>query len=387
MEGWEQGGPGEGKGHEEEGGQSYSLTEVAEYLASLGDEEVLTDAGPMPAKKAARLVAAGALKEVFVLSTGAVIRIEGFRAYSTVSLTAGRGRGVSEFVVSPAEIVATKMADFLMSLGLRPENISKSMMKDPIGTAATVLQAYERAWRASRAFEELRTDLLQFLDIVADVVTAKAEGNIFDRTKRFWKAGEFHGLEEHVKHRLHVTRSLQRILQGNLRPIYKVFTEIGRHYIIVFDKSGSMGAGVRFRARGSETLISKKAVGAVTALAIAKADPEARYTLVIFDSAPTTIAVSAGPEDIAGAIIDVTAGGGTDYTRALLQAIKYAEGDDVLVVVGDFLDSPPPVWVGEKVIEKTGKRVLIPVLASETVVERFAQVLNADVFWWLGSPS
>jgi len=218
---------------------------------------------------------------------------------------------------------------------------------------------------------------MNLLEVLADTIYVR-EGERTDvltsRIKQYSKTGEFDELTDHVKHRLHAVRSVQRLLAGNPKHVYKTYVEAGRQYIIVFDRSGSMAGDFRG--------VSKKAVASIVALLIAKADPEAIYSLITFDRSAKVVAVRKSAEEIADEVVEVEAKGGTSYVSGLTAAEKVMEQGDVIVVIGDFLDGVPlPETLAEGIKSKAGKTILIPVGGADiSYARRLARQLNGEIY-------
>jgi len=82
---------------------------------------------------------------------------------------------------------------------------------------------------------------------------------------------------------IEVSIETKDILRRVSERLNKTYVETGRHYIIVFDRSGSMAGDFRG--------VSKKAVASLVTLLIAKADPEAMYSLITFDRTAKVVAL------------------------------------------------------------------------------------------------
>jgi len=338
--------------------RGYSLEDAARYLKSLGSTPVMTDVGVVKAKEAATLILSGAVKEAVVFG-GPTLRVVGTKVFSTAPLPqSSAGEAEGGLTYSHRELKLAKMADLLLSMGVETANDYAQLFRDPLTAIVKAVDAYDRERkRGSSLLRELKSAIFNLLDIVADIVYVK-EGDRTDaftvRLTKYSRTGEFDELTDHAKHRLHTVRSLQRLMTGETRPVYKTFVETGKHYVIVFDKSGSMGETYR----GA----TKKAMAAVIVLLIAKADPESKFSLVAFDRSAKVLAVKKPAEEVVGEVVDIAPEGGTSYTSGLAAADGIMEEGDVLVVVGDFLDgSPIPEPLAESIKSKAGKVLLIPV--------------------------
>ena len=354
----------------------YSVAAVARYLQGLGDRPVVTDKGVFPAREAARLVLSGAVRELNVMGTA--IRVDGSRAYSSSpipGIEAGSER--AELTYSQREIELVKIADLLASADIELHRAMDMASKDPLSLGALALEAYENEKRrGSPLHKELKSVLLNLLDMLADIMYVR-EGDRTDaltnRIKELSRAGEFEDLTEHARHRLHITRTVQRALAGNLREVYKSFAESGRHYVVTFDRSGSMEDRV-----GPTT---KKAVAALITLLIAKADPEAAFSLVVFDSTAKVVLVRGTADEVAGAVAEVEPSGGTSYASAVAAADRIMNGGEVLVIVGDFIDSSRiPEQVADSIKSKASKVILIPVGANMRYAKALAKILKGEIY-------
>lgn len=352
------------------------MEEVSHYLGSLGDREVLTDAGVLSAKDAAKLVLTGSVREVVVFG-GPVIKIERFRAFSSAPLPLP-GTSRADLTYSRRELQLLKLADLLAAMGIESTAGYRAMLSDPLALAAAAVEAYENERkRGSPLAPQIKSSLLNLLDILSDIVYAK-EGDRVDTVtsaiKRYEKTGELEELSDHAKHRLHATRTLIRFMSGTAREVYKTFVESGRHYVIVFDRSGSMGE------RYMNT--TKKAVASLIAFLIGKADPEARYSLVAFDATAKVLAVRKELSEIADTIVEVEPAGGTSYPAGLKAASKILSEGDVLVVVGDFEDGKRvPQEVADGIRAKASKVLLLPVGESNIeYAEYLAKTLNGEIY-------
>jgi len=357
-----------------EGG--YSLEDLAKYLMSLGSKQVMTNLGIMQAKDVAKLVLSGAVKEIVVFG-GPTIRVAGTRVFSTVPLPLP-GTAEAELTYSHRELKLVKMADLLLSMGVESAEDYHKLFRDPVNALVKAVDTYDREKkRNSPMLRELKSALLNILDLVADVIYVK-EGERADaftvKLRSYSRSGEFDELTEHVKHRLHTVRTLQRLVTGNGRAIYKTYIESGRHYIVVFDRSGSMAEIYRG--------VTKKAMAALIVLLIAKADPEAKYSLVVFDSSAKVLAVKRDVEEIVDNVVELEPAGGTSYVSGLTAADKIMEEGDILIVVGDFLDgSPIPSTLSEGIRMKAGKVLLIPVGDADiSYAKSIARQLNGEIY-------
>jgi len=336
----------------------------------------MTNIGFIPGKEAAKLVLSGAIKEVVVFG-GSVIRVLGSRAYSTTPLPQA-GTAEAELTYSHRELNMVKMADLLAAMGVETAEDYHKLFRDPVEAAIRAIDAYYREKkRGSPMLRELKSSLLNILDLVADIVYVK-EGERADaftvRLRNYSRSGEFDELTEHVKHRLHAVRTLQRLVTGNARAIYKTYIESGRHYVIVFDRSGSMAEVYRG--------VTKKAMAALIALLITKADPEAKYSLIVFDASAKILATRESAEEIVDKVIELEPAGGTSYASGLTAADKIMEEGDILVVIGDFLDgSPIPSTLSEGIRMKAGKVLLIPVGDADiSYAKKIAGWLRGEIY-------
>jgi len=354
----------------------YSLNDVARYLMSLGGRPVMTDVGTMSAKDVAKLALAGAVKEI-VVPGGPTIRISGTIAFSTMPLPQA-GTEEAELTYSHRELKLVKMADLLASMGVETAEDYYRLFRDPVEAAVKAIDAYDRERkRGSPMLTELRSAIMNLLDIVADIVYVR-EGDRSDaftaRLRSYSRSGEFDGLTEHERHRLHAVRTLHRLLTGDARAVYKTYVESGRHYVVVFDRSGSM----RDPYKGA----TKKAIAALVVLLIAKADPEAKYSLVAFDKSAKVLVAKRSAEEAAKEVVEIEPAGGTSYASGLAAAAQVMDEGDVLVVVGDFLDgSPIPPNIAESVKSKAAKVLLIPVGRADIGYAKYvARILGGEIY-------
>ena len=270
------------------------------------------------------------------------------------------------------------MADLLAAAGIELHRAMELASKSPVALGALAVEAYENEKRrGSPLHKELKSALLNLLDVLADTMYVR-EGDRTDSLtsciKEFSRTGEFEDLTEHAKHRLHVVRTVQRALAGNLREVYKSFAETGRHYVIVFDRSGSMEDRV-----GPTT---KKAVAALIALLITKADPEATFSLVVFDSTAKVVLARGTADEVAEIVAEVEPRGGTSYASGLTAADKVMNGGEVLVIVGDFMDSSKiPEHVADSIKSKASKVILVPVGdADMQYAKAVADALKGEIY-------
>jgi len=357
-------------------GRGYSLDDVAKYLASLGDKPVMTDVGTVSAREAAKLVISGAVKEVVIFG-GVTIRIEGTQAFASEPLPA-QGTAEVDLSYSQNELRLVRMADLLLSMGVETTEELRRLLSDPMNALVEAIVTYEKEKKRGTTLSgELKSALFNLLDIVADAVYA-SEGDRVDaftfRLKNYERTGEFDEITDHVKHRLHIVRSLQRMQIGVARPVFKTYIESGRHYIIVLDRSGSMGE----KYQG----VSKKAMAALIALLIARSDPEAKYSLVAFDTSAKILGVRKEATEIVDDIVEIEPGGGTRYASGLAAADKIINEGDVLVIIGDFIDILPiPASIAESLKSKAEKVLLIPVGKADIERARsIARMLGGEVY-------
>jgi Mg-chelatase subunit ChlD len=353
--------------------ETYTLEELAKYLHSLGDLVVYTDIGVFTAREASKLVLSGGVRELLV--KGTVIKVTGSGAIASEPLSIP-GIGEAELTYSHRELTMVKMADLLSSMGIETSKEYHEFLRDPVNAAVRAVKVVEEK-RSSPIYRRLKSALLNLLDVVSDIMLMR-EGNDIDaltnRLVRYSRSGEFEEVTDHQRHKLHLTRTLLRAHVGVLRPVYKVFIETGRHYVLVMDRSGSMGEIYR----GA----TKKAFAALIALLIAKADPEAKFSLAVFDSSAKILARKRDPGEVADLIVEAVPAGGTSYFSGLAAAEKLLEDGDVLVVIGDFIDgSPIPRKLGESIKRKASKSILVPVgNADYSYALYIAKILGGEVY-------
>ncbi|MEM3964406.1 MAG: AAA family ATPase [Thermofilaceae archaeon] len=363
-----------------DGGKRYSLADASRYLELLGDKVVMTSKGAVPAKVASRLVLSGSITDV-VVPGGPTLKIVGTSVLSTHELPSG---GVSrvdgELTYSRREIDMIRIADILALMGMDAADLTHLSLNDPGDTLAKVLEVVSDK-RGSPLYPQLKSALKNLVDVLGDTVSSR-EGDRTDalssQIRRFSRTGEFDELSEHEKHRLHVTRTLMRMEMGTARAVYKSFAEMGRRYTVLFDRSGSM----------SEKHVSttKKAIGALLVTLIAKADPEARFNLVVFDATAKVVVRDGDYDQLIDALLELEPGGGTHYPSAVAAASKVMDEGDILVVVGDFMDTAHiPRNTITSVKMKASSVLVVPVgRADKAYAEYVASELGGKIYVYAG---
>ncbi|MEM4619553.1 MAG: AAA family ATPase [Desulfurococcaceae archaeon] len=356
--------------------KSYSLTDISRYLDMLGDKVVMTSKGAMPAKVVSRLLLSGSITDI-VVPGGPTLKVVGSSVLSTHKLSfKGIGRDEGELTYSKREIDMIKIADVLALTGMEMSKLAHLNLSDPGDILAKVLDAVSKK-KSSPIYPQLKSALKNLIDILGDVVSSK-EGDRTDtlssQVKRFSKTGEFEELSEHERHRLHITRTLMRMEMGIARPVYKSFMEMGRRYTIVFDKSGSM----------SDKYINttKKAIGALLVCLIAKTDYEAKFNLVVFDSSAKIVVRDGDYDQLIDALLELEPSGGTHYPSAMVAASNIMNEGDILIIVGDFIDtSQIPRNVSSSIRMKASSVILVPTGESdEDYAEYIAHELNGKIY-------
>ncbi|MEM1841878.1 MAG: AAA family ATPase [Ignisphaera sp.] len=356
--------------------KSYSLTDISRYLDMLGDKVVMTSKGAMPAKVVSRLLLSGSITDI-VVPGGPTLKVVGSSVLSTHKLSfKGIGRDEGELTYSKREIDMIKIADVLALTGMEMSKLAHLNLSDPGDILAKVLDAVSKK-KSSPIYPQLKSALKNLIDILGDVVSSK-EGDRTDtlssQIKRFSKTGEFDELSEHEKHRLHITRTLMRMEMGISRPVYKAFTEMGRRYTVLFDRSGSM----------SEKYINttKKAIGALLVCLIAKSDPEARFNLVVFDTSAKIVLRDGDYNQLIDVLLELEPSGGTHYPSAMMAASNIMNEGDILIIVGDFIDvSRIQKNVSSSIRMKASSVIVVPVgEADEDYVEYIAHELNGKIY-------
>ncbi|MEM4744184.1 MAG: AAA family ATPase [Ignisphaera sp.] len=358
------------------GGGKYTLADASQYLDSLGDRVVMTSNGIMSAKVASKLLLSGTITEV-VVPGGPTMKIVGTSVLSTHELPSSNvGRREGELTYSKREIDMIRLADILALMGMDTADFTHLSLNDPGETLAKVLEVASMK-RNSPVYPQLKSSLKNLIDILGDVVYSR-EGDRSDtlssQVKRFSKTGEFEELSEHERHRLHITRTLMRMETGIARPVYKSFMEMGRRYTIVFDKSGSM----------SDKYINttKKAIGALLVCLIAKTDYEAKFNLVVFDSSAKIVVRDGDYDQLIDALLELEPSGGTHYPSAMVAASNIMNEGDILIIVGDFIDtSQIPRNVSSSIRMKASSVILVPTGESdEDYAEYIAHELNGKIY-------
>lgn len=352
-----------------------TVRDLALFLNSLGSREVVTDKGTMPAKTAARLVLAGAVRELVVPRLGSV-RIDYPHVHATKPIPKQSAYGLEpgELTYSSAELELVKLADLAMLLGMDSVSFTEKALSDPGGLLADVIEIIDNK-KESPLYPRLRSRLHNLIDILVDIMVQR-EGDRSDVLSRYLvstsNTGEFDEISR-VKHRLHASRTIKNLLTGDLRFLYKTYASHGLHYVVVFDKSGSMAT----RSRTA----SRKAIGALVAALISRSDPEARFSLVVFDTAARILAVESDSRAVLDHILELEADGGTRYASGLRAASQVLRDGDVLVVIGDYEDSVfPDQSTALALKEKASKRLLIPVGdANSWYLRRLAKLISADI--------
>ncbi|MEM1694290.1 MAG: AAA family ATPase [Ignisphaera sp.] len=359
--------------------KTYSLIDASRYLSLLGDRTVITSKGVMTARASARLLLSGSITDI-VIPGGPTLKVIGTSVLSTHELPRGVDRWEEELTYSKREIDMIKMADILAMMGMNTANFTHLCLTDPGDTLAKVLEVVSEK-RNSPIYPQLKSALKNMIDILGDVVYSR-EGDRTDtlssHIRRFSRTGEFDELSEHEKHRLHVTRTLLRMEMGTARAIYKSFAEMGRRYTVLFDRSGSM----------SEKYINttKKAIGALLVTLIAKSDPEARFNLIVFDTSAKIVVRNGDYNQLIDALLELEAGGGTHYPSAVAAASNIMDEGDVLVIVGDFMDtSTLPSDSVASVRMKASSVLIIPTgTTDEAYTDYVARELGGRIYTYIG---
>lgn len=364
------------KGHPQGGGRTYSTLDVSKYLMSLGDRVVMTSRGAIPAKIASKLVLSGTISEV-VVPGGPTIKIVGSAALTTHPIhSCGLGREEVELTYSKRELDMVKTADLLASIGVDAAELHHIQLTDPNEVLVKAIDVVSSK-KNSPLYPQLKSSLRNLMEILSDVISSR-EGDRLDtlssHIRKFSRVGEFEELTDSEKHRLHVVRTLHRLAFGNLRSVYKSFTEFGRRYVILFDRSGSM----------SETYVNttKKALGALVVALISKCDPEAKFTLIAFDTTAKIVTRDGSQQEVLDALLEIEPRGGTYYKSAVETASKIMDEGDVLVLVGDFMDTSRPKKESVEAVKlKASSVLLIPVgKADEGYAKYMADQLGGKIY-------